>query len=234
VHGTAVVAAFRINGKAGGEEVLVSAMVRGVLGGANEFAFVERGRFRLKGFRERWRLYQVPWRPIAVRPEEQDCAILFTDIRDSTQTVVEIGDRNAFQYLRASHAILRAAAAANSAVFVNVAGDGGAAAFPSVEQAVRAAVAIREATRAYTLENPDTPMPTAIAIHRGKVIREADEIYGVAMFIAARTVALAGPDEVLLTADVRDNLPAGLFSFGEPRRATLKAIPGEWLLFPLS
>src|SRR6185295_5511113 len=83
VHGTAVVAAFRINAKAVGEEVLVSEMVRGVLGGSNDFAFIERGRFSLKGFRERWRLYQVPWRPAVVQPEERDCAILITDIHHS-------------------------------------------------------------------------------------------------------------------------------------------------------
>jgi class 3 adenylate cyclase len=233
VHGTAVVAAFRINAKAKGEEVLVSEMVRGVLGGANEFAFIERGRFTLKGFRERWRLYQVPWRSPEAGPEEQDCAILFSDIHGSTRAAFEMGDHNAYRYLRASHAIFRAAATANSAVFVRVAGDNGWAAFQTTEEAVRAAVAIREAAAGYGRENPGNPMPIGMGIHMGNIIREADEIYGLAMFIAARTVSFAGPDEVLVTQEARDHLPDG-FKFGDGRRVTLKAIPGERLLYPLS
>lgn len=232
VHGTAVVAAFRINAKAAGEEVLVSEMVRGVLGGASEFQFIERGRFRLKGFKERWRLYRVPWRPVFLPPEERDCAVLFTDIHNSTQTVVGMSAQGAFRYLRAAHAIFRAAASANSALFIRPAGDNGLATFPSAEQAVRAAMAIREAARAYDMENPDSPLPIAMGIHRGGVISDADEIYGLAIFVAARAVGLAGPGEVLLTEDVRASLP-DTFNFGEPRRATLKAIPGEWVLYPL-
>lgn len=233
VHGTAVVAAFRINGKAASEEVLVSEMVRGVLGGANEFAFIERGRFSLKGFRERWRLYQVPWRPAVVQPEERDCAILITDIHHSTQIAFGIGEQRAFRYLRASHAILRAAAAANSAVFVQVAGDSGLLAFRTADQAVSAARAIREATNAYTQENPSMPMRTRMGLDQGPILREADEIYGLAIFVTARLVAVAEPGEVLMTEGVLASLPPGVFAVGQPRSATLTALPGERLVYPL-
>ncbi len=233
VQGTAVVAAFRINGKAESEEILVSEMVRGVLGGATEFGFVERGRFRLKGFRERWRLYHVPWRSVAAEPAELDCAILFTDVRDSTTTLFELGDRDAFRYLSALHAILRAATAANAALFVRLLGDGVMAAFATAEQAVRAATEIREATNAYTSENPSSPMRTAIGIHQGNLIFDAGEIYGHAIFVALKALRQAGPSEVLLTEEIRDSLPPDLFRLGAPHRATLDAIPGERMLYPL-
>jgi class 3 adenylate cyclase len=233
VHGTAVVAAFRINAKAGGEEVLVSEMVRGVLGGANEFAFIERGRFSLKGFRERWRLYQVPWRSADAEPEERECAIIFTDVQDSTRTVVELGDRHSQRQLRASHAMFRAAANASGAVHVRVMGDNGIAAFAKVDQAVSAAEALREAALVYSRANPDMPLRFGTGIHLGNVLWEADEVYGLTMFIAARVCGLVGPGEVLLTEEARAALPPGSHEFAEERRVTLRKIPGERLLFPL-
>jgi len=68
LFGAAVDAAARIAAKAKGSQILLSEAVRGVLGRAKDVELVDRGRFRLKGFPERWRLYEVVWRkeaPIA-------------------------------------------------------------------------------------------------------------------------------------------------------------------------
>src|SRR3990172_574442 len=61
LFGAAVDAAARIKTKADGGQILVSETVRGLVGAAKEFEFIDRGRFRLKGFPERWRLYEVVW-----------------------------------------------------------------------------------------------------------------------------------------------------------------------------
>jgi class 3 adenylate cyclase/tetratricopeptide (TPR) repeat protein len=72
LFGSAVDAAARIIAKAEGGQILVSETVRAVIGSAKDLQFVDRGRFRLKGFPERWRLYEVAWQearaPIAVVP----------------------------------------------------------------------------------------------------------------------------------------------------------------------
>jgi class 3 adenylate cyclase/tetratricopeptide (TPR) repeat protein len=62
LFGEAVNAAARIAAKAKGGQILLSDTVRGVLGRARDVELVDRGRFRLKGFPERWRLYEVAWR----------------------------------------------------------------------------------------------------------------------------------------------------------------------------
>ena len=62
LFGSAVDAAARIIAKAEGGQILVSETVRAVIGSAKDLQFVDRGRFRLKGFPERWRLYEVAWR----------------------------------------------------------------------------------------------------------------------------------------------------------------------------
>jgi len=61
LFGAAVNAAARIAAKAKGGQILLSETVRGVLGRAKDVELVDRGRFRLKGFPERWRLYEVAW-----------------------------------------------------------------------------------------------------------------------------------------------------------------------------
>jgi len=62
LFGEAVNAAARIMAKAAGEQILVSETVKAVLGHGRDIELVDRGRFRLKGFPERWRLYEVAWR----------------------------------------------------------------------------------------------------------------------------------------------------------------------------
>ncbi len=61
IFGAAVDAAARITAKAKENEILASDMVRGLVGPAKDIQFVDRGRFRLKGFPERWHLYEVAW-----------------------------------------------------------------------------------------------------------------------------------------------------------------------------
>ena len=55
--GAAVNAAARIAGRAAGGEVLVSDVVRQLVGTVPAIRFVDRGRCRLKGFSERWHLW---------------------------------------------------------------------------------------------------------------------------------------------------------------------------------
>ena len=59
IFGAAVNVAARVAGKARGGEVLVSEIVRQLVGPVDEMKFDFRGRYKLKGFPDRWRLHQV-------------------------------------------------------------------------------------------------------------------------------------------------------------------------------
>ena len=61
-HGTAVHAASRIVDKAQGGQILASQVVQNLAGTLGEIKIVDRGLFWLKGFPDRWRLYEVLWR----------------------------------------------------------------------------------------------------------------------------------------------------------------------------
>ena len=59
IFGAAVNVAARVAGKAKGGEILVSEIVRQLVGPVGEIKFEFRGRYKLKGFPDRWRLHQV-------------------------------------------------------------------------------------------------------------------------------------------------------------------------------
>ncbi len=61
-HGTAVHAASRIADKAQGGQILVSQVVHDLAGTLGDTRVIDRGLFWLKGFPERWRLFEVLWR----------------------------------------------------------------------------------------------------------------------------------------------------------------------------
>ena len=59
IFGAAVNVAARVAGKARGGEILVSEVVRQLVGPVSEIKFEYRGRYKLKGFPDRWRLHQA-------------------------------------------------------------------------------------------------------------------------------------------------------------------------------
>lgn len=61
VFGQAVHATARVAAKAKGGQVLVSELVRRLVGSVPDLNFRDAGSFRLKGFDERWRLFELVW-----------------------------------------------------------------------------------------------------------------------------------------------------------------------------
>jgi pilus assembly protein CpaF len=59
IFGAAVNVAARVASKARGGEILVSDVVRQLVGPVSEMTFEYRGRYKLKGFPDRWRLHEV-------------------------------------------------------------------------------------------------------------------------------------------------------------------------------
>ena len=68
VYGQAVNAAARIASRAKGGEILISEIVRQLVGSGPEFVFADRGRCRLKGFPDRWHLFALVYEGTAGAP----------------------------------------------------------------------------------------------------------------------------------------------------------------------
>jgi class 3 adenylate cyclase len=64
LHGQAVNAAARLTSAARGDEILVSRVVRDLVGMQPELRFVDRGLLPLKGFPDPWHVLAVDWRAV--------------------------------------------------------------------------------------------------------------------------------------------------------------------------
>ncbi|HVH64319.1 MAG TPA: ATPase, T2SS/T4P/T4SS family [Candidatus Dormibacteraeota bacterium] len=79
IFGAAVNVAARVAGKAKGGQVLVSEIVRELVGPVAELHFEYRGRYKLKGFPDRWRLHQVTPTEVKEAPKVVAAAEGFVD-----------------------------------------------------------------------------------------------------------------------------------------------------------
>jgi Adenylate and Guanylate cyclase catalytic domain len=102
---------------------------------------------------------------------------------------------------------------------VNTTGDGFLARFDGPARAIRCAMAIRDVLRSLGLE-------MRAGAHTGEV-----ELRGVAVHIAARVAAAAGPGEVFVSRIVVDLVAGSGLSFAARGEYELKGVAGEWGLF---
>jgi len=125
--------------------------------------------------------------------------ILFADIVDSTALTERMGDTAFRERARQLDERLRAAirAASGTPVEGKLLGDGVLAVFTSARQAIDAALSCAASGGEFGLQ-------LHLGIHAGDVIREGDNVYGGAVNIASRISGLSAPDELLVSATVRD------------------------------
>jgi len=124
--------------------------------------------------------------------------ILFADIVDSTALTERLGDDAFRQKARVLDEAMRSAIRdhGGSPVEGKTLGDGVLAVFTSAKQAIACALDCHNAAS-------EGDLSLHAGIHAGDVIREADNVYGGAVNIAARISALSAPGEVLVSDTVR-------------------------------
>lgn len=150
--------------------------------------------------------------------------VLMTDIVDSTQTVVRLGDRRWRELLAEHYADCRTRVKRSGGEVVNTTGDGILAIFDAPTRAVRAAIAIQARARA-------SGMPVRAGVHAGECEWLADGLAGLAVHVAARICALGKANEVIATATVRDLVTGSMLAFEPQGRRELKGVPGDWTIF---
>jgi class 3 adenylate cyclase len=68
-------------------------------------------------------------------------------------------------------------------------------------------------------------------LHTGECEVMGDDIGGIAVHIASRVSARAGPDEVLVSRTVKDLVAGSGIEFSDRGAHTLKGIPDTWQLY---
>jgi class 3 adenylate cyclase len=228
LFGAAVDAAKRIETAATAGQVLISEVVRGVVGPAKDIEFVDRGRFKLKGFPERWRLYEVIWQPSPPEPAPLVLTFLFTDVVGSSEITERVGDERWIDILRAHNAIVRAELSAHQASWSKSLGDGFMAAFPSATKALKCAISIQRDFAEYNDDHPEEPLFLKFGLHTGTAVLEADDFYGGAVNIAARITGEAKGGEILVSTRLKEIAVIaegpGEFSFDAEREVRLRGV----------
>ncbi len=162
-------------------------------------------------------------RPAAV-PDRLLLTVLFTDIVGSTRKAAALGDRRWRDLLASHDALVRRELARFRGREVKTVGDGFLAVFDGPARAIRCARAVREGVRALGIA-------IRAGLHTGECELIADDVGGLAVHIAARVVAQAAPDEVLVSSTVKDLVVGSGLRFTERGTHELAGVPGEWRLF---
>jgi class 3 adenylate cyclase len=71
-------------------------------------------------------------------------------------------------------------------------------------------------------------------LHSGECEVRGDDLGGLAVQIAARIGALAGPGEILVSRTVKDLVVGSGIDFAERGEHVLKGVPGSWKLFAVT
>jgi class 3 adenylate cyclase len=157
-------------------------------------------------------------------PERALATVVFTDIVDSTHTAAEFGDRRWREVLERHQRTVRAALGRFGGREVKSIGDGFLATFDGPARAIRCARAILDSSG-------ELGIRVRAGVHTGECEVMGDDIGGIAVHIAARVSALAGPSEVLVSRTVKDLVAGSGIDFSDRGTHTLKGVPDTWQLY---
>jgi len=150
--------------------------------------------------------------------------VLFTDIVGSTALAASVGNRRWRSILDAHDQTVRQQLGCFRGREINTTDDGFVPSFDGPARAIRCAQAIYEAT-----ENLEVRL--RVGLHTGECEVRGDDLGGLAVHIAARVAALAGPGDVLVSGTVKDLVVGSGIEFQERGEQELKGGPGPWKLF---
>jgi class 3 adenylate cyclase/tetratricopeptide (TPR) repeat protein len=149
--------------------------------------------------------------------------ILFTDLVGSTELLSRAGDEEAQRVFRAHHDLLAETATAHGGEEVKWLGDGLMVAFPSAADAVRAAVAMQQASRRPV---HGERLAIRVGLNAGEALRDAADWFGTPVVVARRLCDAADSGQVLCSQLVVSLLEGRAeFSFSDVGLLDLKGVP---------
>jgi pimeloyl-ACP methyl ester carboxylesterase len=150
--------------------------------------------------------------------------VLFTDIVGSTGHAARLGDREWRDLLEQHHLSVRRELERFRGNEIDTAGDGFMASFDGPARAIRCAQAINASTTALGVA-------VRAGVHTGECERLGAKLSGIAVHIAARVAANAGPGEVVVSQTVKDLVAGSGIEFDDRGVHELKGVPDAWRLY---
>ena len=153
--------------------------------------------------------------------------ILFTDIASSTEKAEALGDKNWKDLLNRHNALARQQFSKFRGKEIKATGDGFLAMFDAPARAVHAALSLIDDAKAIGLR-------IRAGVHIGEVQIEADDITGIAVNVAARTMDQASGGNCLITRTVKDLVAGSELNFELQGTHHLKGLSEEVILYTAS
>jgi class 3 adenylate cyclase len=153
--------------------------------------------------------------------------IVFTDIVDSTALAASMGPARWRELVAIHNERTQFELDRFRGRLVKTTGDGVLALFDGSERAVRAAAAICQAAKSLGLR-------IRAGIHTGEVEILAGDVRGLAVHVAARVMALAGPSQVYVSATTRELVADSGLTFVDAGAHELKGVSGARQLYCLA
>ena len=163
----------------------------------------------------------------APEPDRLLATVLFTDIVESTQRAVELGDTEWRRLLERHQSDSRQCVAAAGGRAVKWTGDGLMATFDGPGRAIACAGEILGRARSAGLG-------VRAGLHTGEIERIGSDVGGIGVHIAARVGALANDGEILVSRTVKDLMTGSSTAFSDRGTHSLKGLPEEWSLYAVS
>jgi class 3 adenylate cyclase len=150
--------------------------------------------------------------------------VLFTDIVGSTARAEQVGDRR-WRALLDTHDELAARLVERwGGRLVKTTGDGILATFEGPGRAIGCATTLRD-------ELADIGLQLRAGLHIGEVELRGDDVGGIAVHLAARIMATAGPGEIVVSRTVRDLVAGSEVVLQDRGSRRLKGVEGHWQLY---
>jgi class 3 adenylate cyclase len=160
-------------------------------------------------------------------PNRVLATVLITDIVQSTETAASMGDGRWRHLLDVHDRVVREELDRFGGREVNTTGDGFVMTFDGPAGGIRCGKAIIDALQSRGVR-------ARAGAHTGECERRGDDLAGLAVHIAARVSALAGPSQMLVTSTVNDLVLGSGIEFSDAGRHYLKGVPGSWQLYRVS
>jgi class 3 adenylate cyclase len=162
--------------------------------------------------------------PEPVEVDRVLATLLFTDVVDSTRHATELGDRRWGALLDALDGQVDSEVRRFQGRLIKSTGDGHLATFDGPGRAIRCALAVRDAAASLGVE-------LRAGLHTGEIELRKDDIGGIAVHLAERVSAQAGPREVVVSRTVVDLVAGSGIGFTDRGLHELKGVAGDWQLF---
>ena len=130
-----------------------------------------------------------------------EVAILFADVVGSTQLYDKFGDTKASETVAVCLDVMKEATHQYNGTVIKTIGDEVMSTFPSVDEAMGAAVLMQSRISAESRQDDRIPVSIRVGCHYGPVVQEQNDIFGAAVHTANRMTSQAKAKQIVISGE---------------------------------